>query len=182
MYFTFTRMPGESHPRRFRFLWLWSCDVFGALITSLCLMNQRGNKRINRLKLWLIVIKIFHPPPPFTTTRPPLPPPKPTPTHPFLSILSVRLSLIDHFYHSVFFRAVWAGGRPFARCCPCPMTRSGWKPNPNWIHFPCRFHPVTKGVGGVGGGGAMGVGGGGGGARVEGVCVCVCVTLLSLAT
>ena len=148
MHFSYTRLPGDSYPRRFRFLWLWSCDVFGALINSLYLMNQRRNKRINRLKLWLIVIKIFQPTPTHSSSPPSSQTHPDTP--PFVPILSVRHSLTDHFDHSVCFPAAWAGGRPFPRCCPCPMTPSGWKPNPNWIHFPCRFHPVTKGGGGGG--------------------------------
>ena len=36
MYLVFTRMPGESYRRRLRPLLLYLCDVFRALINSLC--------------------------------------------------------------------------------------------------------------------------------------------------
>ena len=39
MYLVFTRMPGESHSRRSRSSLLCSCDVAGAVINSLSLLQ-----------------------------------------------------------------------------------------------------------------------------------------------
>ena len=40
MYLVFTCMPGESYWRRLRSLLLYSCDIFRALINSLCVERE----------------------------------------------------------------------------------------------------------------------------------------------